>query len=187
MNYDILPSKEINADIIMARYSISSLGNPSNDEALYNIGAYHAQQAIEKCLKFYLRDVYGEDENNRRFRIHDIDTLCSRLKDRYNHSVNPEIIQMANDITDWEANSRYHHSLVTAKNEIEKVLDIAETMLKDIRVIEYKLNNNIPLTQEDIAGYNINNTTLSSQENTADYNENSNEKTAQHKPHGIHH
>ena len=140
MNYDIAPSREIEADIRLARYSMSPEGNPTNDEAMYNQAAYHAQQAIEKGLKFYLRDVYGEDEKDRKFRIHDIDTLCARLKDRYHHLVDEEIVARADEITDWEANSRYRHSLVSARADIETVLAAGERILADIKRIEESQN-----------------------------------------------
>ena len=129
MNYDIQPSKEIAVDVRLAKYSISAEGNPANDEAMINAGAYHAQQAVEKCLKFYLRDVFGEDETDRRFRIHDISTLCTRLKDRYDFSVDNGLFEMADDITEWEANSRYNHSLVTERTKIEKAILLAENII----------------------------------------------------------
>ena len=132
MNYDNQPPKEICADIRLAKYSISAEGNPTNDEALINAGAYHAQQAIEKCLKFYLRDVFGEDEADRKFRIHDISTLCTRLKDRYDFLVDNDLVEMADDLTEWEANSRYNHSLVTERSRIVKAVSLAENMLEDI-------------------------------------------------------
>jgi HEPN domain-containing protein len=120
MKNNILPSQEIKADIQIARYALSSSGNPTNDEALYNVAAYHTQQAIEKCLKFYLRDVYGENEDSRRFKTHDIMSLSHWLEDEHSHAVSMKIKKIANDLTDWESNSRYGHSLVATRNEIEE-------------------------------------------------------------------
>lgn len=90
--------KRIYADISLSEYALSDIGNPTNDEAMYNLASYHAQQAIEKGLKFYLSAVYGEDENDRRFKIHDIDTLCYRLKSRYGFEVDSRIIEMAEEL-----------------------------------------------------------------------------------------
>lgn len=40
------------ADIQLAEKLLSSQWNPSNDELMYDMAAYHAQQGIEKLLKF---------------------------------------------------------------------------------------------------------------------------------------
>ena len=47
MNDKFLSSDEIKSDIRLARYAISDIGNPTNDEIMYNQAAYHTQQAIE--------------------------------------------------------------------------------------------------------------------------------------------
>lgn len=134
----ILSSREINADLVLAKYSISPEGNPTNDEAIINEAAYHTQQAIEKYLKFYLRDVYGEDETQKRFQTHNIATLATRLAD-YGHKVPKEIINNADELTEWEANSRYGHSIVTTKIKIAEMLDLADKLLEDVKVKEAKM------------------------------------------------
>ena len=60
-------SSVITADIATVKYLLSVEGNPNNNEAMYNIASYHAQQAVEKALKFYLREIFGEDENDRAY------------------------------------------------------------------------------------------------------------------------
>ena len=44
----------IKADITTAKLNCYPVGNPSNDEFMYDISAYHTQQAVEKCLKYLL-------------------------------------------------------------------------------------------------------------------------------------
>lgn len=55
------------ADIQLAEKLLSSQWNPSNDELMYDMAAYHAQQGIEKLLKYILHDIYGMDEGSRKF------------------------------------------------------------------------------------------------------------------------
>ena len=52
-------------DIMVARHYNSAIGNPNNDEGLYDIAAYHTQQAIEKELKHVLHDLFKADETER--------------------------------------------------------------------------------------------------------------------------
>ncbi len=47
---DLLARAE--ADIRIARILLSPEGNPENDEMITDQAAYHAQQAIEKALKY---------------------------------------------------------------------------------------------------------------------------------------
>ena len=55
----------IKADILTAKNNLSPVGNPTNDEYLYDISAYHAQQAVEKILKYILHDIYGVDDTQK--------------------------------------------------------------------------------------------------------------------------
>lgn len=73
-------------------------------------------------------------------RLRRIYALCARLKDRYHHLVDEEIVARADEITDWEANSRYRHSLVSARADIETVLAAGERILADIKRIEESQN-----------------------------------------------
>ena len=134
----ILCSSEIYADMVLAKYGISPEGNPTNDEAIISEAAYHTQQAVEKYLKFYLRDVYGEDETQKRFRIHNISTLATRLAD-HGHQVSQEIIDNADELSEWEANSRYGHSVVTTREKISEMLDLLDTLLEEVKSKEVEL------------------------------------------------
>ena len=129
MNYKI-----IKADIQTASLNISPYGNPTNDECMYNIAAYHAQQAIEKCLKYYLHDVYGVDDSTRRFRTHNISTLLLDLSafDPLFIEKHPVTVSYADDLSMWEATSRYGDSLVATRHMIEEVLQDADIMYRDI-------------------------------------------------------
>lgn len=86
-------SEEIRGDIKMARFALSPEENPSNDEYMYNLAAYYAQQT---------------------------------------HEVIPEIARNADLMTNWEASSRYSHSLVKMREKISTVLDAAEKLADNI-------------------------------------------------------
>lgn len=68
------------ADIYAARILISPVGNPTYDEGIYDIAAYHVQQAIEKELKYLLHDIYGADDNSRSFRTHDLSDVFEKFQ-----------------------------------------------------------------------------------------------------------
>ena len=131
----IKSSQEIASDLQLAKYSLSPEGNPTNDEAMINAAAYHTQQATEKLLKFYLRDVYGEDENKKSFWTHNIATLIERLEE-HGMEIDDTIKDYSEDLTNWEAGSRYGHSLVADKLEIQEVIEKIEGMLGNVKAIE---------------------------------------------------
>lgn len=55
-------------DIYNARWLISPSGNPSNDELLDDMAAYHVQQGIENALKYALKMICGLDEAYKGYR-----------------------------------------------------------------------------------------------------------------------
>ncbi len=67
---------------------------------MYNIAAYHAQQAVEKALKFYLREIFGEDENDHALKVHDIATLAGWLQLEYNADIPSDIYAGEQDNSD---------------------------------------------------------------------------------------
>lgn len=54
-----------NADILLAQYAISPEGNPTNDEYMIDMTAFHVQQTIEKTLKYVLQTKAGIDEETK--------------------------------------------------------------------------------------------------------------------------
>ena len=129
----------IKADIKTARNNISPFVNLSNDELMYNIAAYHAQQATEKCLKIMLSQYYGMDENDRRFKIHNIAGLIGMLDD-FSSDDKPipieisDIIKlMSAEITSWESSSRYNDNIVVLRKNIKIVLAECKKMVADLK------------------------------------------------------
>ena len=60
---------QVTRDINASKMLLAS--NPTSDEIMYDLSAYHAQQAVEKYLKAYLRKIYNVPED-RKFKTHDI-------------------------------------------------------------------------------------------------------------------
>lgn len=143
--------KRIEADITTARNNISENGNPTNDEYLYDISAYHTQQAVEKCLKYLLHDVYGEDDTTRQFKTHNISTLLLKLNqyDKDFLSNHQELVEWSDEITSWEASTRYGTDLVATKNKINEVLNYTDTLIEEIK--GYEKSQSIEQNEPDIS------------------------------------
>lgn len=130
--------KLVAGDIRAARMSISPVFNLTNDEIMYNIAAYHTQQAVEKCLKIILNQFYCVDENERRFKTHNIAGLLGMIeefsaeKEACPLSIPEVIYEMSADITTWEASSRYNDDLVILKKNIKTVLKACQKMVKEL-------------------------------------------------------
>ena len=112
-------------DLEVAKNYNSAQGNPSNDEGLYDIAAYHAQQAIEKELKHILHDVFGADETERKFKTHTIPALISQAEE-YGVCVPDNVKAIAYDITAWEAKTRYPGGAKSNRDDINEAIQIYE-------------------------------------------------------------
>ncbi len=110
-------------DIHVARILMSPFGNPGNDEGVYDAAAYHVQQAIEKELKYILHELYEEDDTARSFRTHNLSDLIGQVE-QLGVSLPEELIDVASDIGDWEAATRYAGSVVASAAEIREAIEI---------------------------------------------------------------
>ena len=113
------------ADICVARTLISPFGNPTNDEGVNDIAAYHVQQAIEKEIKHILHDICGADDTARSFKTHNLSDLIGQVEE-YGISIPEELIDLASDISDWEAATRYSGSVIANIEEIKEAIAIYE-------------------------------------------------------------
>lgn len=125
------------ADIQAARLLLSSVGNPTNDERMTDLAAYHAQQAIEKLLKYVLHDGIGADNIAREFKTHNLFYLIDRIERESDFIVPDSLKEMADEITDWEANSRYGESFVSEKNKIQSAVEVyGQLRIKAVLYVE---------------------------------------------------
>lgn len=89
-------------DIKLAKYAVSPEGNPTNDELMLGAVAYHAQQAIEKALKYVLQTEAGKTETDKGYKTHNISTLIEWVENEIDFPIPEKLIEMDNIITDWE-------------------------------------------------------------------------------------
>ncbi|MCD7709106.1 MAG: HEPN domain-containing protein [Clostridiales bacterium] len=120
------------ADINAAKLLLSLEGNPTNDEMLTDLAAYHAQQGIEKSLKYLLSTFGGIDETDKKFRTHQIPTLIALVKQYCQFEVPDELVNMAPKISSWEAKTRYDDSPIAYIDEINHAIKLYDSMYADI-------------------------------------------------------
>jgi HEPN domain-containing protein len=144
--------RRLNTDIVLARNALSPATNPTNDEYFYDAAGYHIQQAIEKELKHILSDVYGVDENRKRFRTHNISSLILFIAefDQTFPKRHSDLIEIADELTEWETKCRYNEDLVTTRRSVESALHIAESLLVEIQELDKQKTQaqNMPETIE---------------------------------------
>ena len=130
------------ADIKTAKLLISPQGNPTNDELLYDNGAYHVQQAYEKELKHILHDLLGADDTAREFRTHNIADLINQIENS-GYNIPDEIKEISHDLSNWEANTRYNSDILVELNEINNVIDLFDKLKECSNDIECDIINAI--------------------------------------------
>ena len=128
----------IKADIITAKNNISPNINTDNDEYLYDIAAYHTQQAIEKEIKYLLHNFYGEDDTTKNFRTHNISTLLLMLNNYDPNFItsHKKLVDISDELTSWEASTRYGEDLVSTRKNINEAIILAENLLTEILTLK---------------------------------------------------
>lgn len=131
----------VKADLQTAKNNLSPAINLTNDEYLYNIAAYHVQQAVEKCLKIILHQYYGADDNSRVFRTHNIAALLGMIEDFSDSGqdcpvqISDYLRIMSADLTMWEASSRYNDDIVILRESIETVITECEKIAAQLEAL----------------------------------------------------
>ena len=120
------------SDLKAAGFMLSPENNPSGDERLFDIGAYHVSQAVEKCLKHILHDRLGEDDTAKSFKTHSINALISKVESLSEYQIPDYIKEIAALVTTWEADTRYSVDCIASKSDIEDCLERCERFIKDI-------------------------------------------------------
>ncbi|MCD8195639.1 MAG: HEPN domain-containing protein [Lachnospiraceae bacterium] len=123
----------IKADIATARSALANIADGKlNDygKGLRGIAAYHAQQALEKLIKYKIYDT-EKYVDNRQIYTHDIDNLCA-LAISLGVTIPREIQLNASMYSEWEASGRYDLHFVARKDSINKAIRLAEEFLQTI-------------------------------------------------------
>lgn len=112
----------IKADIIAAKQAIEYFEKKGIKE-IKNIAAYHLQQAAEKLIKYQIYQGL-ESTDNRSVYTHDLSKLLDYAEVEGLELIVPDYIRNhANQITDWEAGSRYDFSFVCRIDTLKKCYD----------------------------------------------------------------
>lgn len=114
------------ADVEISRILLTDEGNPTHDEMITDQAAYHAQQAIEKALK-YQTEMLGIEYK----KVHNLAALIPPLE-AAGFSVCDELKAKAYIISDWEASSRYNDDFSAVKADIEDAIRLYENLEADI-------------------------------------------------------
>ena len=135
----------IKADIYTAAMLLDC--DASGVPFLKDLAAYHTQQALENCLKYYLNNVYGVSKKSPEYFAHNIASLFIAM-DGYDKNFIAkyrELAAMSNKISSWESMGRYSDMEIVENNadllQVSKVLGLTKNMYDEILESE-KLNKN---------------------------------------------
>ncbi len=128
--------RRADADIQMAQYAISPEWNPSNDECMVDMAAFHVQQAIEKALKYLLQTEAGVDEETKGYKTLDITFLIKWTEEVTAFTVPEKLKIMADTITEWESASQYGGSYASMVADIKKAITLYHELRE--KIVEYE-------------------------------------------------
>ncbi len=120
------------ADIRVAELLISPQGNPTNDENIIDLAAFHVQQAIEKTLKHVLQTEAGISEGYKGYKTHDLVSLITMVENKTEFVVPDALKNIASDVSSWEASSRYGGSYTGTLNEIRQAIDLFKELREEV-------------------------------------------------------
>ena len=121
----------IKADIIAAKQAIEYFEQKGIKE-IKNIAAYHLQQAAEKLIKFQIYQAL-DSTDNRRMYTHDLSKLIGYAEAEGLTLIVPDYIKShVNQITEWEAGSRYDFSFVCRIDTLKKCYETIEEWEKQV-------------------------------------------------------
>ncbi|MBR2215232.1 MAG: HEPN domain-containing protein [Selenomonadaceae bacterium] len=102
----------------------------ADDDGMVNIVGYHLEQTVELALKHYL------ETHGIKFPFtHDISVLTELVPD-IDRETFAEVENMAANITNMEAKTRYVKNYRLSLRLVDKTLHIAEKLLQDIAAID---------------------------------------------------
>lgn len=121
----------IKADIIAARQAIEYFEQKGIKE-IKNIAAYHLQQAAEKLIKYQIYQGLASTDNKRIF-THDLSRLLDYAEAEGLELFVPDYIKNhVNQITDWEAGSRYDFNFACRIDTLKKCCETIEEWEKQV-------------------------------------------------------
>lgn len=110
------------ADIEITKLLLTEEGNPTHDEMITDQAAYHAQQAIEKALKYEI-EIKGLEYK----KIHNLVGLIAQVE-QAGFQISDELKSKAFQISDWEASSRYKDDFIAVTQDIEDAMRLYQEL-----------------------------------------------------------
>ena len=80
-----------------------------------------------------MHDIASVDDSTREFRTHNIDDLIYMVETQTDYVVSNQVKEMAEEITEWKANNRYGSSLLAAKEQIIKAIDLYHNEVQSLK------------------------------------------------------
>ena len=118
--------KRAETNMRLAHHLMTPDGNPTGDEMMTDLAAYHTQQGIEKALK-YQAELMGLPLR----KTHHIELLIQDLEEA-GFSVNKKLSERARMISTWATESRYNDSFFVLKADINEAFELYESLKTSI-------------------------------------------------------
>ena len=124
------------ADLMTAEFMLKN----TNDDIFVDIAAYHAQQCIEKAIKFLIGL-----EGKTYIADHRLSIILEDLSDE-------EVKKLADDIEisidSWATTARYKSTLAASMKEVIEILEVCKELVK---IVESRIPESKVSTKNDVA------------------------------------
>lgn len=114
------------SDVHVAESLLGPIGNPTNNYLITNVAAFHAQQAIEKALKYKIQAVGIPPIDT-----HNLTELLHALE--HNGIVfSPVLKTQAFVISSWENDYQFNDDFHAVKSDVEYAIQLYKELRKQI-------------------------------------------------------
>lgn len=113
-------------DLQIAEQLLSTSGNPNDDYLITNIAAFHAQQAIEKALKYKIK-ISGMPYAD----THNLEELINILESN-KFAISSELKTVASDVSSWETSYQYDDDFYAVKSNVEYAVQSYKELRKQL-------------------------------------------------------
>ena len=123
------------ADLITAETMLKN----TNDDVFIDVAAYHAQQCIEKAVKFLIGL-----EGNTYVADHRLSIIIEDLSDE---EVKGIVDEIGISIDSWATTARYKSTISASAKEVMAILDVCEKLIK---IVESRIPNSKVSCEKDV-------------------------------------
>ena len=123
------------ADLIAAKYMLENV----DDDVLIDIAAYHAQQCIEKAVKFLIGL-----EGKTYIADHRLSVITEDLSDE---EVKNLVDEIGISIDSWATTARYKSTIAASTKEVEHIIGVCEKL---VEIVESRMPNGKQSCAKDV-------------------------------------